>query len=272
VFNGLYPQPSWRTNFSNMDKIDYTKMGTSKFDIDVWRELVELMQSNDLSSQDIVENFMLFYRRVNFAKHLAHIEIFNKTVDLPGSIVELGVFKGASFMTFLKLADIHCSGDTLKKVIGFDTFSGFLDINEKDGKENKQRDLQKGGFDAKNFFPILERAIELEKADSFIPRFSRAVLIKGDVCQTVPQYVEENPGLRISLLHLDMDLYEPTKVALEYLFPLVVPGGVVLLDEYGMQEFPGESAAFDEYFGDRRPMLKKFPFISTPGGYFLKQG
>lgn len=255
-----------------MEKTDYTKMGTSQFDGDIWGALEKLINENKLSSQDVIENFMLFYRRVNFAKHLAHIEIFNKTIDLPGSIVELGVFKGASFMTFLKLCDIHCAGDTLKKVIGFDTFSGFVGIDEKDGKENEKRDLKKGGFNAEDFLPVLGGAIALEKADSFIPRFSRAELVKGDVAETVPRYVTENPGLRISLLHLDMDLYEPTKVALEYLYPKVVPGGVVLLDEYGMADFPGESAAFDEYFGDRRPVLKKFPFISTPGGYFIKQG
>jgi len=255
-----------------MGKLDYTKMGTSKFDVDVWEELEKLINENQLSSQDVLENFMLFYRRVNFAKHLTHIEIFNKTIDLPGSIVELGVFKGASFMTFLKMCDIHCAGDTLKKVIGFDTFSGFVEVDEKDGGENIKRDLKKGGFNAQDFLPVLEAAIALEKADSFIPRFNRAELVKGDVAETVPRYVKDNPGLRISLLHLDLDLYEPTKVALEYLYPKVVPGGVVLLDEYGMAGFPGESAAFDEYFGDRRPVLKKFPFISTPGGYFIKQG
>jgi hypothetical protein len=251
---------------------DYTKMGTSIFDGDVWGEIEKLIEVNNLSSQDVLENFMLFFRRVNFAKHLAHIEIFNKTIDLPGSVVELGVFKGASFMTFLKLCDIHCAGDTLKKVIGFDTFSGFVGIDKKDGKENKKRDLKKGGFNAQNFLKVLEGAIELERSDSFIPRFNRVELIKGNVMETVPKYVQANPGLRISLLHLDMDLYEPTKVALEYLYPKVVSGGVVLLDEYGMAGFPGESAAFDEYFGNHRPVLKKFPFISTPGGYFIKQG
>jgi hypothetical protein len=255
-----------------MVETDYTKMGTSRFDIDVWGAVEKLIQANELSTQDVLENFMLFYRRVNFAKHLAHIEIFNKTIDLPGSIVELGVFKGASFMTFLKLCDIHCAGDTLKKLIGFDTFSGFVDINIKDGKENEERDLKKGGFNAQNFLPVLEAAVELERSDSLIPRFKRVELIKGNVLETVPKYVEANPGLRISLLHLDMDLYEPTKVALEYLYPKVVSGGIVLLDEYGMAGFPGESAAFDEYFGSHRPVLKKFPFISTPGGYFIKQG
>ena len=255
-----------------MPEVDYTKMGTSEFDIDVWMETQRLIEENDLSYQDILENFMLFYRRVNFAKFLTHIELFNKTIDLPGSIVELGVFKGASFMTFLKMLDVHCAGDTLKKIIGFDTFTGFVDIYKKDGEVNSKRDLKEGGFNSETFLPILEKVIDLAKSDSFIPRFNRAELVKGDVKNTVPKYVADNPGLRISLLHLDMDLYEPTKIALEQLYPKVVAGGVVLLDEYGMNGFPGESAAFDEYFGKNRPVLKKFPFISTPGGYFIKEG
>jgi hypothetical protein len=37
-----------------------------------------------------------------------------------------------------------------------------------------------------------------------------------------------------------------------------------------MDGFPGESAAFDEYFRDKRPVMAKFSFISTPGGYFIK--
>lgn len=245
-------------------------MGTSKFDIDVWDQVEELIKANHLTSQEVLENFILFYRRINFAKHLTHIELFQKTVDLPGSIVELGVFKGASFMTFLKLCDVFCAGDTLKKVIGFDTFTGFPQLHTKDGPENLDRDLRPGGFNSANFLDILESSIEIEQKDSFIPRFKRAELIKGDVLETIPEYIKNNPGLRISLLHLDLDLYEPTKIALEYLYPKVVPGGVVSFDEYGMAGFPGESMAFDEYFTESRPILRKFPFISTPGGYFVK--
>lgn len=250
---------------------DYTKMGTSKFDGDIWGNINDVIRSGELTSQDVIENFMLFYRRVNLAKMLTHIELFQKTIDLPGSIVELGVFKGSSFMTFLKLCDIHCAGDTLKRVIGFDTWTGFVDLDKKDGAENVKRDKVVGGFNAEKFLPVLQAAIDIEKNDSFIPRFNRAELVRGDVRKTIPEYVEKNPGLRISLLHLDLDLYEPTKVALEYLYKLVVPGGIVLLDEYGMEGFPGETFAFDEFFEGKRPVLKKFPFISTPGGYFVKE-
>jgi hypothetical protein len=253
--------------------IDTTKIGMStNFDQDIWDETTTAIKNGNLQTRDIIDNYILFLRRVNFARYLAHIDIFKMTVDLPGSVVELGVFKGQSLLTFTKMIEILCPGDTLKKVIGFDTFEGFPALTNEDGKENAARDLVVGGFNSEDFLPTLEQMIEITQKDSMIPRFKRVELVKGDACETIPKYIEENPGLRISLLHLDLDIYQPTKVALEQLYPLVVPGGVILLDEYAMPGFPGESKAFDEYFGDKRPVVKKFPYISTPGGYFIKEG
>jgi hypothetical protein len=252
-------------------KPEPTRMGVGySFDQQIWNDTLAAIAASDVQSQDVIENFILFLRRVNFAKFLTHIDIFKKTIELPGSIVECGVFKGMSLLTFAKLIEVYCPGDTLKRVIGFDTFSGFVSLNEKDGPADTRRGKLKGGWNSGEFKPGLEQVIEIAQRDSMIPRFKRVELVEGDVSKTVPAYVKKNPGLRISLLHLDLDLYEPTLAALEALYPLVVPGGVVLLDEYGMEGFPGESAAFDEYFSKRRPKLVKFPFISTPGGYFVK--
>lgn len=253
-------------------KPDPTKIGSStNFDQEIWSEIIDQISTSDIGSRDVVENFALFLRRVNLAKFLTHVEIFNKTVGLPGCVVECGVFKGMSLLTFTKLIEIYCPGDSLKRVVGFDTFTGFTKLSDLDGPPNPKRDKVVGGWNSQEFLPDLERIIHITQRDSMIPRLKRVELVKGDVCKTVPEYVSNNPGLRISLLHLDMDLYEPTLTALKYLYPLVVPGGIVLLDEYGMDGFPGESAAFDEYFEGHRPVLTKFPYISTPGGYFVKK-
>ena len=69
-----------------------------------------------------------------------------------------------------------------------------------------------------------------------------------------------------------MDLYLPTKKALELLYPLVVKGGVVVFDEYGVVPWQGESTAADEYFKEigEQPVIKKFPFSPQPHGYFIK--
>jgi len=255
----------------NTEKPDPTKFGSGMtFDQKIWAETVGLIAESGVDTREVIENFALFLRRVNLAKFLAHIDVFQRVVNLPGSIVECGVFKGMSLLTFTKLVEVLCPGDTLKRVIGFDTFEGFPNLSEKDGLPNLQRGKVEGGWNAGDFLRTLESVVDITQRDSMIPRFKRVELVIGDVRQTIPMYVEHNPGLRIALLHLDLDLYEPTLVALQYLYPHVVAGGVVLLDEYAMDGFPGESAAFDEFFEGNRPVLTKFPYISTPGGYFVK--
>jgi hypothetical protein len=237
----------------------------------IWSKTISILKASKIGERELIENFILFYRRVNLAKFLAHIEIFNKTLDVPGCIVECGVFKGVSLFTFAKLVEVLCPGDTLKRLIGFDTFEGFPALSNEDGKADKKKGKVTGGWNAKEFYPFLEKIVAITQEDSMIPRFKRIELIRGDACKTIPAYVKNNPGLRISLLHLDMDIYKPTSIALKYLYPLVVPGGVVLFDEYAMDGFPGESKAFDDYFKDKKPVLKKFSYISTPGGYFIKE-
>ena len=95
--------------------------------------------------------------------------------------------------------------------------------------------------------------------------------MKGDIEKTVPQYVADNPGLRISLLHFDADLYKPTKVGLEVLWPRVVPGGIVAFDEYGIPPWEGESQAVDEYFAGQEIELRRFDWASNPGAYIVKR-
>ena len=110
----------------------------------------------------------------------------------------------------------------------------------------------------------------MHQSDSMLPRFQRMQLIKGDVNKTLPKYIKKNPGLRISLLNLDLDLYKPTLSALKFLYPKVVNGGIVILDEYAMETFPGESKAFEDFFKRNNIQLKKFNFTPTPGAYFIK--
>ncbi len=87
-------------------------------------------------------------------------------------------------------------------------------------------------------------------------------LIKGDITKTVPKYLKIHPELKISLLNLDTDIYEPAVTILENLYPRLVKGGVLILDDYGT--FPGETKAVDDYFDGKNVEIKKFPFATTP--------
>jgi len=88
------------------------------------------------------------------------------------------------------------------------------------------------------------------------------------VVETIPEYLKENPHLKISLLNLDTDTYESAIIILEQLWPKIVRGGVLILDDYGT--FPGETKAIDDYFKDKNAKILKFSFAMTPC-YIIKE-
>lgn len=75
------------------------------------------------------------------------------------------------------------------------------------------------------------------------PRRSGSSLVKGDVCETVPRFLEERPETIIALAYFDLDLYEPTKATLDAIRPHLADGAVVAFDEYGFAGWPGETPA-----------------------------
>ena len=101
--------------------------------------------------------------------------------------------------------------------------------------------------------------------DRFLGHVDKVHLIKGDVVQTIPPFLESHPHLVVSLLFLDMDLYEPTKAALKYFLPRMPKGAVIAFDELDNPMWPGETLAAIEELGLGRVSLRRFdwdPYIS----------
>ena len=84
----------------------------------------------------------------------------------------------------------------------------------------------------------------------------------GDIVGSVPAYVRDHPDLEISLINLDTDIYEPAVTILEEFYPRLSPGGVLIIDDYGV--FPGETKAVDEYFAGSGVEIRKHDFAVTP--------
>lgn len=196
-------------------------------------------------------------------KLFTRYELFRMSLDIPGDIVECGVLKGSSLMLFLKLLHIHAYGSS-KRVIGFDMFTTFP---SKSGHERTQVDafVAESGFDG-----ITPESLYKKIDDAKLDR-TRCDLIAGDITETAFNYVARNPGLRISLLHLDLDLETPTFAALEAFWPRVVVGGVLILDEYAISRWT-ESDAVDRFFSDQSIKLRTFTWAKTPTAYIIKGG
>lgn len=233
-------------------------------------ERLRALLKQHLDDKDLIANLGVFGRRMHSMKMLAHYEVFKQVKDLPGDIVECGVYKGESLLNFARFIETFCHGDRTKRVIGFDHFKGLANRQEVDGLDERVGNTAEG-WNSSGFRDTLFSLVDLFNEDSFVPKRARLHLVDGDVLETAPQYAEDNPGLRISLLHLDMDLYEPTLAALKAFWPRIVTGGIVLLDEYGIREWPGETKALEDFFDGKPPVIQKFGWASAPGGWLVKQ-
>ena len=158
-------------------------------------------------------------------------------------------------------------------MIGFDNFSGFPDFHEKDGHQLRENDKVAGGWSSEEYRDELLELINVFDNDRFAPQKPRIKIVEGDIRTTFPDYFNSHPDVKIKLLHLDADLYEPTKVGLQFGWDALVRGGILLLDEYGFDVFPGEAAAVDEFFQEKgiAPKIRKFSFSDNPGAYIVKE-
>ncbi len=245
----------------------------SEKDKKFWEDLHRVQIKYPHSTLHTLTHWPVYTKRILMTRFLAHFELFKMTLDLPGSIVELGVSRGVSFFSFHKFLEIFLPTDTSKKVFGFDSFEGLGDFAEEDGvaANDLTRDKKQGGWSAGAVEGEIFDLCRLFNADNILAR-ERSRLIKGRVQETLDPFLKETPGLRINLLHFDLDLYEPTMFALERLWDLVVPGGVIVFDEYGIPPWGGEATAFDQFRTSRHldVKLRKFGWCLTPTAYCIK--
>lgn len=212
----------------------------------------ELFGFNTGKQWDYENGFYLTSHITRLAKMIAHYELYKSVIDLPGHVVECGVYKGASLIRFATFREILESPYS-RKILGFDAF----------GKFPKQQDTLDASFIAKfeqegGIGISIDELIKVFQYKSF----SNIELIPGDILVTIPQYIEEHPELKISLLHIDVDVYQPSVVILNNLYDKVVKGGLVVFDDFGT--VAGETRAIDEFFSGKEITINKLSISHIP--------
>jgi macrocin-O-methyltransferase TylF-like protien len=207
---------------------------------------------------DKLRNFTKFVPRQTLSGFLAKYELFKHVLEVHGHIIECGVFLGGGLMTWAQLSAIFEPVNHIRRIVGFDTFTGFTGISEKDKGDNP-RYAVKGGL-ATNAYDDLQKCIYLYDLNRPIGHISRVELVVGDALQIIPAYVQQNPHLVVAMLYLDFDLYEPTKIAIETFLPRMPKGGILAFDELTQAAWPGETMAVLESVGLRNLRVQRFPF------------
>ena len=215
---------------------------------------INLKNLNSKDAWSYENGFFWFSHKTRLNKTLAHYEIYKLIAHLPGDIFEFGVFKGASLIRFATFRDT-LENNFSRKIFGFDAFGEFPKnkISMKEDLEfiNKFETLGGDGLSVDQVNEIIK-----------FKGFENIELIKGNVFDTLIPFLNSNPEIRISLLHLDMDVKEPTDFTFELLYERVVPGGLIIFDDYNA--VAGETISVDTFVKKYQLKLEKLPFYNVP--------
>lgn len=177
--------------------------------------------------------------RANVSAMCRAVEYVVRT-ELAGAIVECGVWKGGSMMAAaLRLLQLDAAD---RDLFLFDTYEGMVAPGERDrdrlGRQPAPETMTGVRDDRWCYCPVDEVRRNLQS--TAYPR-DRMYFIKGPVESTIPEHAPD----QIAILRLDTDWYESTRHELEYLYPRLVRGGVLIIDDYGYWQ--GAQQAVDEY-------------------------
>ena len=251
------------TSSPQQDPSRYRESARERTDeADYRREMEQYIAESDGSWFEKLEHFPRFTSRQALTRFLALYEIFREILPVHGDIVQGGVNVGGSLFGFAQMSAILEPNNLQRRIIGFDTFSGFPALTEADKNtagDNAQ--MREGGYDTgEAMLDSLKRGAELFDANRFIGHVPKIELVKGDACETIPAWLEQNPHTIIALLHLDFDVYAPTKAALETLLPRMPGGAVIIFDELNHPNWPGETVAIAEAVGIPNLQIRRHPF------------
>lgn len=241
-------------------KLERLRNRTKKFSAE---DLQYFQKRNEFASEHVeiplwfsVDNWPLLAGIVNISRSLAIYELVKKVIHLPGHFCELGCYNGTNLVYLAKLLRIF-RPQSCAEVIGFDSFEGLQVFSDEKDPSPVTRGTYVGNV------LLLEDVLQLYDLRDCVE------LVKGDIEKTLPAFLEERKDIRFSFIYLDVDLYSPTKVGLELLYPRLIKGGVIVLDEYNMAAWPGETSAVHDVLG-QDVVMQSVPFTRRPTAYIIK--
>lgn len=204
-----------------------------------------------------LDNFTKYIRRQKLTRMLSLYEIFKKILPVKGSIIECGVYRGFGLMAWANMSAVLEPTNLTRRIYGFDTFEGFPHIGEKDLNKVMKPECGQLFTDS---YEELNELIKIYDSNRFLGHVNKVQILKGDVTKTIPDFISNNKHIVVSLLFLDLDLYEPTKVAIENFFPRMPKGAIVAFDELDNPIWPGETMALLETVGINRLKIERVDF------------
>jgi O-methyltransferase len=181
----------------------------------------------------------------NAQRRWAVYQFVRLTAGVPGDTAECGVFQGAGSYLLAAANRAQCTGSLHH---AFDSFAGLSAPTERDG----------------TYWAPGALASPLDATRQNLAEFGDAVRLYAG---WIPERFPEVAGRTFRFVHIDVDLYEPTLASLEFFYPRVPPGGIILCDDYLFTTCPGATEAVDQFLASRPEKMVPLP---DGAGFFIK--
>ena len=210
--------------------------------------LKDALFKSPIPQDELMSNMALYLDRRLLSRYLFMNELYEQIVDIHGSIFEFGVRYGQNFSLLTSLRGIHEPYNHNRKLVGFDTWEGFPEVSAKDNTNL----WEKGDFSVpKGYEGYLSQIIAHHESMAPIAQIQKFQLIKGDATKSIHTYLDKHQETIVAFAYFDFDIYAPTKACLEAILPYLSKGAVIGFDEINVEEWPGETKALREIFGNR---------------------
>jgi hypothetical protein len=217
----------------------------SKNNLDEIDMLENYFQNSTGTISDKLDNFPKYVTRTSMARFLTRFEIFKKVLDVQGVVVECGVLFGGSLLSWGHFSSILEPSNHQRRIYGFDTFEGFSKISEEDMSSNTS-ELCKEGDLAVDSEDDLRKGIRIFDKSRYFNHVPKIDLVRGNVLKTVPKFLEKHKHLIVSLLYMDLDIFEPTRFCLTQFLPRMPKDSIIAFDQLNNPQWPGETQALFE--------------------------
>lgn len=221
-----------------------------------------------IPDDEIIKNMGLFLNLPLMQRLLWFNEVYQKIIHVHGIIVEFGCRWGQNLAFFETFRGIYEPYNFNRKIVGFDTFSGFPSVHEKDGRSQF---VKPGNYDVtENYDLYLDSILKYHESEMPHSNMKKFELIKGDASLTIYEYLDKYPETIIAFAYFDIDLFEPTRDCLTAIKPHLTKGSVVAFDELNLHDFPGETLALNEVFGLNNVRIQRSP-MNPVSSYFINE-
>jgi len=244
------------------DNITYS----SEQELDARKGLLKLLRNAPIPEEQLAENLGLFIESKYLSRMLFIDMIYRQIVDVHGVIMEVGIRWGQNAALFAALRGIYEPFNRHRKIVAFDTFTGFPTLAKEDGNSELMRVGQLATTEG--YSDYLAKVLRTHEDLNPLSHIKKHEICIGDATKELPAYLERSPETIVALAYFDFDIYEPTKKCLDIIKPRLVKGSVIGFDELNDPDSPGETLALMESFGLNKIRLKRFAHTSRVS-YFV---